>query len=190
MLSGKMAVTKTRALFVGRFQPFHNGHYSVVKKLLAEYSEVIIAIGSAEELNFENPFTAGERIEMIRNCFTEKELSRLILVPIRDINNDKLWVFHVTKYVPKFDVVFSNNKLVKTLFLKVKIPVKTIGFFDRHKYEGKKIRNLMVEGNKWKVLVPKPVANFISKHCACDSCGTELTAVYYYIGKHLCFLCT
>ena len=161
-------MSKKRVLFVGRFQPFHKGHYTVVKKLLAEYDEIIIAIGSAEEQNFENPFTAGERIEMIRNCFSQSELVKLILVPVRDINNDKLWVSHITKYVPHFDVVLSNNNLVKTLFSEAKKPVKSIGFFDRDKYEGKKIRKLMTKGNKWQVFVPKQVIAFISGHRGCE----------------------
>lgn len=70
-----------RALFVGRFQPFHNGHLAVINQLLERHNEVIIAIGSAEEsISSDNPMTAGERVEMIRRCFPTSTLSRLIIV--------------------------------------------------------------------------------------------------------------
>ncbi|RLF50463.1 MAG: nicotinamide-nucleotide adenylyltransferase, partial [Thermoplasmata archaeon] len=53
-----------RVLFIGRFQPFHNGHAFVVSQF-NEY-EIIFVIGSAyNSYSFENPFTAGERCEMI-----------------------------------------------------------------------------------------------------------------------------
>ncbi|MEM0023032.1 MAG: adenylyltransferase/cytidyltransferase family protein, partial [Archaeoglobaceae archaeon] len=48
-----------RALFIGRFQPYHLGHHEVVKKILEEVDELIIGIGSAQESHsLENPFTA------------------------------------------------------------------------------------------------------------------------------------
>ena len=46
-----------RALFIGRFQPFHNGHLNVIKTLLENHKEVVVVIGSAQEENTaENPF--------------------------------------------------------------------------------------------------------------------------------------
>ncbi|MEM4620366.1 MAG: adenylyltransferase/cytidyltransferase family protein, partial [Desulfurococcaceae archaeon] len=58
-----------RALLFGRFQPFHKGHVSIVKWALYEvgFDEIVFLIGMASE-NYtpRNPFTAGERIEMIR----------------------------------------------------------------------------------------------------------------------------
>jgi len=169
---------KTRALFVGRFQPFHNGHLSVVRSLLGKqnggralFDEVILVVGSAEEsTSFDNPFTAGERIEMIRSCFSENqsdhvnELPRIVVVPIRDINNNSLWVSHVISHVPKFKTVYSNNWLVKYLFSRANagINVSKITFFDRKNCEGKKIRKMMASGkNQWKKYVPKQVADFI-----------------------------
>ncbi len=50
---------------VGRFQPFHNGHILVIRKMLESFPSVILGIGSAQYSHtLENPFTAGERVEM------------------------------------------------------------------------------------------------------------------------------
>ena len=60
------------ALFIGRFQPFHEGHLSVVKRALRDNDFLLIGIGSAEEDYLpDNPFTAGERWEMIRAALDE-----------------------------------------------------------------------------------------------------------------------
>ena len=55
-----------KSLFIGRFQPFHNGHLKVIKHLSTTYEEIIIGIGSSQYHNeSENPFTADERKKMI-----------------------------------------------------------------------------------------------------------------------------
>ncbi len=154
---------KTRALFIGRFQPFHHGHFEAIKKLLSAHDEVIIVIGSAEESDtLKNPFTAGERIQMIRSAFDDKSLSRLVLVPIRDINNHARWVTHVRSYVPEFGIVYSNNELVARLFREAGYKSECMDFIDRGTNEGKYVRSLMSSGSKeWKKHVPKKVADFL-----------------------------
>ena len=53
-------------LIIGRFQPFHNGHMEVLRKIFAECDHVIIGIGSAQYSHTDkDPFTAGERYHMI-----------------------------------------------------------------------------------------------------------------------------
>ncbi|MDP2625182.1 MAG: nicotinamide-nucleotide adenylyltransferase [Candidatus Peregrinibacteria bacterium] len=107
------------SLFIGRFQPFHKGHLSVVEAALKENDFLIIGIGSAEN-NYlpENPFTAGERWEMITLALDEAKISRdqYTIIPVRNINNYALWVDHVAKIVPPFELVYTGSKIVKTLF--------------------------------------------------------------------------
>ncbi|NYZ79420.1 adenylyltransferase/cytidyltransferase family protein, partial [Candidatus Micrarchaeota archaeon] len=58
-----------RGLFIGRFQPFHNGHLKGIEWALKRCDELIIAVGSTQR-SFDRMdlFTAGERIEMIRRA--------------------------------------------------------------------------------------------------------------------------
>jgi nicotinamide-nucleotide adenylyltransferase len=154
-----------RALFVGRFQPFHHGHYEVAKRLLSQHDELIIVVGSAgSEITSDNPFTANERIEMIKSAYSPQQLTRITIVPVPDINDHSRWVDHVKTYIPAFDVVYSNNEIVTKLFSKAGIEVKPIEFIDRGSNEGKYIRHLMQMGNsEWKKHVPKGVAEYIEK---------------------------
>lgn len=55
-----------KAVVIGRFQPFHNGHAAMVRKALEEAKIVYILLGSAYAYpNVLNPLTARERQTMI-----------------------------------------------------------------------------------------------------------------------------
>lgn len=55
-----------KAVVIGRFQPFHNGHAAMVRKALGEAKIVYILLGSAYAYpNVLNPLTARERQTMI-----------------------------------------------------------------------------------------------------------------------------
>ncbi|MFA5571698.1 MAG: nicotinamide-nucleotide adenylyltransferase, partial [Candidatus Bathyarchaeia archaeon] len=93
-----------RGLYVGRFQPFHNGHLDAVKYVLQNIDELIVVIGSAQySHNNHNPFTAGERIVMIRQALLEANvnLDKLWIVPVPDVHLHMLWVSAVEGYTPK-----------------------------------------------------------------------------------------
>ncbi len=55
------------AVFLGRFQPFHIGHMSIVEKIFADYDSLILIIGSSDKSGTdENPWNLQEREEIIR----------------------------------------------------------------------------------------------------------------------------
>ncbi len=107
-----------RSLFIGQYQPFHLGHELVLRRAFEESDEVIIAIGSADQsFTSSNPFTAGERVEMISYYLDEHFPDyKYYVIPVSDINRNDLWVAHVESLCPKFRVVYANNPLVKMLF--------------------------------------------------------------------------
>lgn len=153
-----------RGLFIGRFQPFHKGHVKAIGWILERCDEVVIAVGSTQR-SFDRTdlFTAGERVEMIREFLEARKLAdRCIIVPVSDINNNALWVSHLSSLCPEFKVVFSNNPLVKLLFSEAGVKVVAVPLFDRNKCDGTYIRKLMLSGGRWKELVPKEVAAFIA----------------------------
>lgn len=151
-----------RALVIGRFQPFHNGHIAMINEV--PNSELIFAIGSAyEALSFENPFTAGERYEMIHAALNEIEGLHFFIVPVPDIHRHGVYGKHVVDMVPSFDVVLSNNPVIREIFSREKYEVRNTPMFNREHYQGSVIRHLMADGKLWEHLVPKKVAEFIKK---------------------------
>jgi bifunctional NMN adenylyltransferase/nudix hydrolase len=85
-------------VFIGRFQPFHNGHKAVIDAALEQAREVVVVVGSSfAARNIRNPFTFRERKEMIRSVFPTE---RVKIVPVSDYPyDDNKWVNAIQKIV-------------------------------------------------------------------------------------------
>jgi len=100
-------------VFIGRFQPFHNGHKAVIEAALEQAKEVVVVVGSSfAARNIRNPFTFQERKSMIEACFTEPQhftydgaqgrnkTPRIKVVPVSDFPyDDNKWVNAIQKIV-------------------------------------------------------------------------------------------
>jgi len=64
-------------MFIGRFQPFHDGHKTLIQTLLDEGREVIVAIRDTETSE-SNPYSFQERINMVLDAFPD---IAVILIP-------------------------------------------------------------------------------------------------------------
>ena len=154
----------SRALFIGRFQPFHNGHLAMVRRILGTHDEVIIGIGSAQYSHTgENPFTAGERYEMIKRCLDAEGIHDYHIVPIPDTHVHSVWVSHIKSLVPHFDVVYTNSDLVVRLFREHGLKVFSPPLVDRTELSGKEVRERILKGGDWVSLVPREVAGYIKE---------------------------
>lgn len=155
-----------RGLYVGRFQPLHLGHLNAIKDVLKEADELVIVIGSAQYSHtFNNPFTAGERLVMVRKALEESGVNskQIWIVPVPDVHLHMMWVSSLEGYTPHFDVVYSNEPLTRRLFMESGYKVKPIHLFDRKEYSSTEIRQKMVKDENWQKLVPKSVAAFIQE---------------------------
>jgi len=153
----------TRGFYIGRFQPYHNGHHRVVEQIATEVDELVVGIGSAgDSHSARNPFTAGERIMMITKALVDFDLVTYA-VPIEDLERNAVWVSHVQSMSPNFDVAYSNNPLVIRLFNEAGIEVRQSPMYDRDVLEGTEIRRRMVEDGDWESLVPDAVAGVVEE---------------------------
>lgn len=85
-------------VFIGRFQPFHNGHKAVIEAALEQAKEVVVVVGSSfAARNIRNPFTFQERKAMIEVVFPT---NRVKVVPVSDYPyDDNKWVNAIQKIV-------------------------------------------------------------------------------------------
>jgi len=85
-------------VFIGRFQPFHNGHKAVIDAALEQANEVVVVVGSSfAARNIRNPFTFEERKAMIKAVFPT---DRVKVVPVSDFPyDDNKWVNAIQKIV-------------------------------------------------------------------------------------------
>jgi len=159
-------MNSSRALFIGRFQPFHYGHLEALKYILNRTNQVVIVIGSAQYSHtLENPFTTGERITMISAALKESEIQKdsYYLVPVEDLNVHDIWVSYIKSRLPRFDVVYSNEALTSRLFNEAGIKIMKIPFFKRNLYSATEIRRRIIKGLPWSELTPPSVAQVIKE---------------------------
>ncbi|MEM0379719.1 MAG: nicotinamide-nucleotide adenylyltransferase [Desulfurococcaceae archaeon] len=153
-----------RIMFPGRFQPFHLGHLYVFEKIIREYDEVVFIIGSAQDgFTCSNPFTAGERIEMINETLKYYGYSRdqYWLIPVPDINKPLAWTAYVLAMTPRVDAVVSGNPHVQYIYEWFGLKVVKIDLINPDLYNGTYIRKLILNDSDWEKLVPKPVVDYI-----------------------------
>jgi bifunctional NMN adenylyltransferase/nudix hydrolase len=85
----------THAVYIGRFQPFHNGHLKVALRGLELADTLVFGIGSSNEpRTTRNPFTYMERVEMIGSGAPLAGNRPIIFIPLEDHPyDDDLWMF-------------------------------------------------------------------------------------------------
>lgn len=156
----------TTGLFVGRFQPFHKGHLATVKFALAKVNQLVIVVGSAQKSHEpKNPFTAGERIRMIKESldFEKIDTGEILIIPVPDVDVHLLWTRQVDMLVPKYDVVFANDPFTLLLFRERGVKTIEAPLVNRSEMQAAEIRSRMATRGKWERLVPATVARIVEE---------------------------
>jgi bifunctional NMN adenylyltransferase/nudix hydrolase len=160
-------------VFIGRFQPVHNGHLSVIKQALDQSHKLIILVGSSNRArDIRNPFTSKERIAMIESCLTMNERSRIFFHPLDDfMYQDSKWVENVqsvvdrvvnlhqyedAKYKPSIALI-GHSKDATGFFLKLFPQWKSLPVINPPNINATDIRNIYF-GQQ-----PLPVENYLPK---------------------------
>jgi len=89
------------AVFIGRFEPFHNAHLRVIERGLAIADKLIVLIGSAgKPRSTKDPFFVDERRVMIRASLPPQQAERLLFGALRDFPySDERWMREVQSQV-------------------------------------------------------------------------------------------
>ncbi len=156
----------TTGLFVGRFQPFHKGHLATVKYALGKVDQLVIVVGSAQKSHEpRNPFTADERVRMIKESLDSDRVNagRILKIPVPDVDVHSLWTRQVDMLVPKYDVVFANDSFTLMLFRERGVKTVEAPLVNRNEMQATEVRKKMATGERWEGLVPAPVANIIKE---------------------------
>ncbi|RAW45176.1 nicotinamide-nucleotide adenylyltransferase [Halorubrum sp. 48-1-W] len=152
-----------RGFYIGRYQPFHDGHRHMIEEIAGEVDELVLGIGSAGDSHTtRNPFTAGERVMMVTKAVEDLDVTTYV-VPIEDLDRNSVWVSHVRSMTPRFDVAYSNNPLVVRLFEEAGVEVRGSPMFRREVLEGAELRERMIRGHDWVELVPEAVVDVIEE---------------------------
>jgi len=110
------------AVVIGRFQPIHKAHITLIEKALKIAEHVIIVLGSNRSApTVKNPWSAEERSEMIRSCFDDSLHWGMHFTEVKDYHyNDTYWMTEVQQKVKEIanednwnlDEELDNNRIV------------------------------------------------------------------------------
>jgi bifunctional NMN adenylyltransferase/nudix hydrolase len=97
-----MSYTYDLAVYVGRFQPFHNGHKLVLDNGFKHAKNVLVFLGSHNSpRTMNNPWTTQERAGLINSIYANTEFAhRIQFHPIEDfLYNDTRWMRQIQQEV-------------------------------------------------------------------------------------------
>jgi nicotinamide-nucleotide adenylyltransferase len=143
------------------------GHIAAIKFAFSNVDELVIVIGSSQaSYEEENPFTAGERLSMIKdslNADPKIDCKKTLIIPIPDTNIHSTWTHNIDMLVPQYDVVFTNNGFTGYLFIQRNISVKEPKLLNRNDLSGTEIRRRMIKNIKWAHLVTEQTLKVIER---------------------------
>lgn len=163
-------------LIIGRFQPVHDGHLSIIERSLKENDHTLILVGSSNKLpDFKNPFTAQERLKLLHDNLGEANYT---LVSLKDKPTDDEWIqdviatvmnveddpTQVTLYcAPKDEDWYRKNLLY---------PIVTL---DNISISATQVRHAWYLDELWTVnkSLPKATKDFLEKHHDRERLTTE-----------------
>ncbi|EKD32813.1 MAG: nicotinamide-nucleotide adenylyltransferase [uncultured bacterium] len=156
-------MAKPTCVFIGRFQPFHNGHLMVLKGMVKLCDKVKVVIGSSDKSNSkDNPFDIRERKEMIQRALQDENIIPLHdveLLELADDPSDDAWADKCAAKISPCDACWSGDSSVLSL-------MKTRGIEGREIKEvpgisATEIRKRMSQAGNWQEMVPKAVAQYL-----------------------------
>lgn len=155
-------------LVVGRFQPFHKGHLRLIEKSLAVTDKIIIAVGSSNITDKDNPLSYKTRVKMLEKIIAEEGLKDKVLkiIPSPDDPSDDVWLEKLLKNAGKFDIAYGNNDWTNGILHKAGYEVMKIPYFNRKFYQGVFIRDLFRNDKNWEKNVPSYLVDFVRKEFA------------------------
>lgn len=148
-------------LFIGRFQPFHNGHLAIIKQAFKVVDELLLVVGTVQiSRTKDNPLTAEERKKLIEETLKDLDIKRVKVFQLPDIKEDEKYVSYVEQSLPKFEVVFTGeNELNTNLFLKA--GYKIMSSSRMYDWMATGIRDRIREGKDYTQLVPKKIKELL-----------------------------
>jgi len=147
---------------IARWRPVHLGHKVVLQALCNQADHVLIGIGSANEYDVRNPFTAGETDDMLRLVLSG--VDNFMIIPVPDLHDGPRWRVMVQDLFGDLDAFVTANPYVAHLMkdiYQVIHPAVFVPEKNQLKMSGTMVRDAMARGEDWLKMVPEEVGAYI-----------------------------
>tara|TARA_R110002060_G_scaffold25513_1_gene34971 strand:- start:588 stop:983 length:396 start_codon:yes stop_codon:yes gene_type:complete len=98
---------KKRAMFIGRWQPFHNGHRWLVDQKLSKNVPILIAVRDIPP-DEKNPLTTSQTINILKKMYVGKDVEVMVIPDIESVNYGRGVGYKINEYVPPKQVGFIS----------------------------------------------------------------------------------
>ena len=110
------------SMFIGRWQPWHEGHHWLIDQRLSEGKNVLICIRevSQDDQNPYNPIDVKNNIEKeLKDLVAAKRVKVIIIPDIESVNYGRGVGYDIIEHVPPSEIgKISATKIRKKLFSK------------------------------------------------------------------------
>ncbi len=155
-------MSKNPIAILGRWQPLHLGHQAALHALCDQFERVLIGVGSSNIIDYRNPFSLEDTIEMLKLAL--RNYANYRLVPIPDNRDEAFWCNSVEKAFGEIDLLISANPYVKAILndrYEISHPAKFIPDEQRIPVSGTIVRRNLARGENWQELLPKEVTQYL-----------------------------
>tara|TARA_R100000951_G_scaffold114788_1_gene120837 strand:+ start:260 stop:661 length:402 start_codon:yes stop_codon:yes gene_type:complete len=96
-----------RAMFIGRWQPFHNGHKWLMSQKLDEGLPILICVRDIPP-DEKNPFTTEQTVKMLEKAYEDHDVVVMVIPDIDSVNYGRGVGYGIIEHVPPKDVGFIS----------------------------------------------------------------------------------
>lgn len=126
---------KPWSIFIGRYQPFHNGHKWLIDQKLKD-SPVLIMVRDILP-DSKNPYTTQQTLDMIRLAYEGNPYVKVMEIPdIESVNYGRGVGYEINEHIPNYDIKGISAT---------------------------KIRESIGDNDDWKQFVPKDIINYLEE---------------------------
>jgi adenylylsulfate kinase len=105
-----------KAMFVGRWQPFHKGHQWIIEQKLALGIPVLIAVRDMVP-DEKNPLTADQTVSLIQKVYEDNAMVTTMVIPdIESINYGRTVGYQVNEMVPPTHIAAISASEIRQRF--------------------------------------------------------------------------
>jgi cytidyltransferase-like protein len=94
---------KQHAIFIGRFQPLHNGHISLFRQKLDAGVPLLIMVRDLQP-DERNPFTTTQTVKMLKKVFKGQDVTVMVIPDIESVNWGRGVGYELNEWIPNIEI--------------------------------------------------------------------------------------
>lgn len=102
-IKSQKAKEKSRAMFIGRWQPFHNGHKWLFDQKLKQGVPLLIAVRDVKP-DEKNPLTTFQTVKILEKMYEKEDVEIIVIPDIESVNYGRGVGYEVNEFVPPEEI--------------------------------------------------------------------------------------